>query len=529
MNLTGDNPVKNKEVVFMKKILSLLLILVMLVPFSSALAEEEKPVFVITLDTNPKVSDYYDNYFTNWVEETFDVKLEFQLLPTTDSDSKLTAMVAAGEDLGDLMLGSYDSTMMMNFGDAGAIYDLSGYFAEQDTNIEAFGEQISRNILADVTTATGEIWCYPCYQNLQYNSTKYRAWINETWLENLNLEMPTTPDELYEVLKAFKEQDANGNGDPDDEIPMLGCTSGWSTDPTPFLLSPFVYWDDVNMLTLEDGKIDAAYTQESYREGLAYIKKLIDEGLLATDTFSITDSQYQEYLNTETPTVGMYFFTHAGKMDPNGENVKQYVWVPYMFGADGVQRISYQPVDAFSSPRWMIPTSAKDPDASFALIDALTTQEAHDRSRFGVEGVHYERTGDDPQYNMIEFGNGWPAASSNMSWYVEIGTHLQACELLPEDPDSYVLKRKIAVDEMVKLIPEEYVPLLSYTTEEYEERTELLNNISTYFRQCKTMFILGEMSLEKDWDSYISNLYDGLKLARYIEIEQTAYDRLSEE
>ena len=43
--------------------------------------------------------------------------------------------------------------------------------------------------------------------------------------------MPTTTDEYYEVLKAFKEQDANGNGDPNDEIPLAGCTDGWNSDP----------------------------------------------------------------------------------------------------------------------------------------------------------------------------------------------------------------------------------------------------------------------------------------------------------
>ena len=38
---------------------------------------------------------------------------------------------------------------------------------------------------------------------------------------------PTTIDEYYEVLKAFKEQDANGNGDPDDEIPLITAANGW--------------------------------------------------------------------------------------------------------------------------------------------------------------------------------------------------------------------------------------------------------------------------------------------------------------
>lgn len=45
-------------------------------------------------------------------------------------------------------------------------------------------------------------------------------YINEGWLENLGLDRPKTLDDLYDVLKAFKEQDANGNGDPNDESPL---------------------------------------------------------------------------------------------------------------------------------------------------------------------------------------------------------------------------------------------------------------------------------------------------------------------
>ncbi|MFQ9679625.1 MAG: hypothetical protein ACLRZH_05580 [Ruthenibacterium lactatiformans] len=39
--------------------------------------------------------------------------------------------------------------------------------------------------------------------------------------------VPETTDELYDMLVAFKEQDANGNGDPSDEIPFtcVGLTT----------------------------------------------------------------------------------------------------------------------------------------------------------------------------------------------------------------------------------------------------------------------------------------------------------------
>ena len=53
-----------------------------------------------------------------------------------------------------------------------------------------------------------------------------KLWINTQWLDNLGLEMPTTTEEFYQVMKAFKEQDANGNGDLNDEIPLSTVTSG---------------------------------------------------------------------------------------------------------------------------------------------------------------------------------------------------------------------------------------------------------------------------------------------------------------
>lgn len=36
--------------------------------------------------------------------------------------------------------------------------------------------------------------------------------INKAWLDKLGLKAPETIDDLYNVLKAFKEQDPNGNG-----------------------------------------------------------------------------------------------------------------------------------------------------------------------------------------------------------------------------------------------------------------------------------------------------------------------------
>ncbi|MFQ9799203.1 MAG: hypothetical protein ACLR23_10055 [Clostridia bacterium] len=65
--------------------------------------------------------------------------------------------------------------------------------------------------------------CFPSRIGL---ATGLSTFINTEWLANVGMDVPETVDELYDVLVAFKEQDANGNGDASDEIPF-GSTNGY--------------------------------------------------------------------------------------------------------------------------------------------------------------------------------------------------------------------------------------------------------------------------------------------------------------
>ena len=69
----------------------------------------------------------------------------------------------------------------------------------------------------------------------------------------LGLSEPKNLDEFHEVLTAFKEQDANGNGDPNDEIP-LSVPDGMS-----YLRNYLPYFgynlDSDTWLAIQDGKL----------------------------------------------------------------------------------------------------------------------------------------------------------------------------------------------------------------------------------------------------------------------------------
>jgi putative aldouronate transport system substrate-binding protein len=52
--------------------------------------------------------------------------------------------------------------------------------------------------------------------------------MNKKWVDQVGKQIPTTTEELYDVLKAFKENDVNGNGNKDDEIPLEICQNNWA-------------------------------------------------------------------------------------------------------------------------------------------------------------------------------------------------------------------------------------------------------------------------------------------------------------
>ena len=86
---------------------------------------------------------------------------------------------------------------------------------------------------------------------------------------------------------------------------------------------------------------------------------------------------------------------------------------------------------------------------------------------------------------------------------------------------------RIAYDTVGKLqgyIPDEVAGMIVYTVDENTQIAEISSNITSYCKECKTLFIIGDMDLDSDWDSYLAEL-DKLGLQEYLEVTQNAYTR----
>ena len=83
--------------------------------------------------------------------------------------------------------------------------------------------------------------------------------MRQDWLDNVGMEAPTTIDEWYEVLTAFKEGDPNGNGEQD-ELPFDAGSAGHHLFMPAFGFQSGVYVD------AETGKVCLLYTSPSPRD-----------------------------------------------------------------------------------------------------------------------------------------------------------------------------------------------------------------------------------------------------------------------
>jgi ABC-type glycerol-3-phosphate transport system substrate-binding protein len=74
-----------------------------------------------------------------------------------------------------------------------------------------------------ITSPDGGLYSFPFYYSDPTDPQCYAYWINKDRLDKLGLEMPTTPDELFDVLVAFRDGDPNGNGIPDEGFVQIVC------------------------------------------------------------------------------------------------------------------------------------------------------------------------------------------------------------------------------------------------------------------------------------------------------------------
>lgn len=223
----------------------------------------------------PRPSDYANGYadmkMLKEYEEMSGIHIEWEEVPQ-ESWSEKIKLVLNSTQLPDVIYGGdMSTTMAAKFGSEGVLIPLNDLIENETVNLKHLLE--SRPDLKKLITSTdGNIYGLPMIDESLSTQVAGVLGMNMTWLGNLGLEIPTTIDEFTAVLRAFKEQDANKNGDPNDEIPMSlrSTNAGNRTTWIGSFFGPFGVVDDETHIMVKDGKVIFTPELEGFKNALAY-------------------------------------------------------------------------------------------------------------------------------------------------------------------------------------------------------------------------------------------------------------------
>lgn len=349
--------------------------------------------------------------------------------------------------------------------------------------------------------------------------------IRQDWLDKAGMSMPTTTDELYEVLKAFKEGDMNGNGDPNDEIPMVIVGSDKGLKETMFSLAGS--FNTRNDFHMQGDQVVFGPITDNYREFLVYMNRLYSEGLINSD-FAVNQKAFDSMLQDRA---GFAFSSMGTGLIATRELLKSknpeadYVSVPWLVGPNGGQSNT---IDLNANPRsTAITTACENPEIAMAWLDYAYSYAGSLQTTFGIENKSYKMVDGYPTImDEIKVNDkGWSEEQSISRWMLGSINYPNARDKRFYEQINLNEDYKVDIQENWKLAKDDIVmPPLVLSAEEQETYSSLMADIGTYVSECSLKFITGDMNLETEWDSYKANV-ESMKIADALACKTAALER----
>lgn len=343
--------------------------------------------------------------------------------------------------------------------------------------------------------------------------------IRKDWLDKLNLSVPTTIDGWHTVLKAFKEQDPNGNGEAD-EIPIL-IPAGELAFAGAFG-TPNDFYQENN--TVKYGPIEPGF-----KEYLATMNQWYNEGLLDKD-FAITDSKMSDAKITGNQVGSTVLFLNGGigkYMDLMAQSQPDFkiVGTPYPTLNSSEKPIfgySDNPVTGIFAA---ITGSNENVVETVKFLDYLYSEEGKLIMNFGKEGETYTLVDGQPKYMdaILKNPDGLPISQAfrkhimgaTSGPFVQDIRHTKQYTTKPEQQEAMTLwSSPTQVNKM---------PPVTVAVGDSSRYASIMNDVNTFKDEMLLKFIMGIEPLE-NFDHYVDTL-KGLGIEEAIQIQQAALER----
>ncbi len=465
-------------------------------------------------------TSYNDAYWAQALEEITGTHVEWQHFSSDVSAEKFNLMIAS-QEYTDAIINQWIKVEggPERFVEDGVLIELTDLIPECMPNFNAYLEE-HPEVKRQIQNVDGQIIYIPIIRDDVAQCIFTGPLVRTDWLEKLGLEVPQNTDDLYKVLKAFKEQDPNGNGEAD-EIPMSGVSFRNNNYGIGNLLWGF---DTHYSFYVDNGEVVWGPAEDKFAEGLAYIAKLFDEDLIDVD-YLLNDRTAMDskaladrvgFLYTYQPTK---YFNNADFND----GTKKMTGIPHLTTADSASRMSFNSdyINQIVATSIAVTTDCEDPKGLLRWLDTIFSEEGIILMNYGKEGTHFEYVDGKP---FIDFAN--MSAEEQLQLKADTMLMDSAFPTLQqkEAVNSYSAWGKEAIEIWAADVDTSGVlPTLSFTAEESDQITDALTELETYADTQINKVVIGEISMD-EWSGIVEKFHK-MGLDKILEVYNAAYQR----
>lgn len=420
-----------------------------------------------------------------------------------------------------LTTGSMDADIvLLPDQDPNQTYIKSGLFIPLD---EHFGEMpnftkwLDANpvIKAEITAEDGHIYYVPG-TNVGKDYQPVLMY-NQKWLNDAGLEAPTTLDDFVAMLRYFKENDMNGNGDASDEIPM-----SVTAEFIPYMFGPAFGLDLVSGFQAdEEGKVTYAYADtDNFKAYLEFLNGLYQEGLLEVEYTSLDRDQIIERMSNDLTGVS---FDFSWAMSMMFSNV-----LPYYDGTKETAFVGAAPLSGEYEGYYVarvelgnmfgVTSASKDPSLACKFLDYTMSEPCQVMYQWGIEGE---------SYTVDASGNrAYTEQAGDNDWLQQLGINpsfVFPAQQSVVSTDALVADWHAESNAWQEQFMKEPWPFIYSTMDESEINNTYMVDIETYVNENATAFITGTKAMS-DYETYMTGL-EALHLTDVLGVKQAQYDR----
>lgn len=435
------------------------------------------------------------------IEKRTGIKLEVMIVPAADWSTKMNTLMAANQMPDFFRLWTSASEIVSS----GTLLPIDEYINDKTPNIQNLFDTVDG---LDKTTVGDKLYTLPTIRMDTNYQVGACASIRVDLLEENNLAVPKTWDELYNVLKVFKEKYP-------DSVPYGTRGDGVFRSSVGPLKS---LGADYGLYQAEDGTWKLGRMEESYREALEFLNKLYSEGLLDSEYLITSAQDWKSGLGN-----GKYLFYYdnpqfIGAFNTSLQTVKEGARmepIPVLENSKG-QRQQYG-YAAHTFNEYGFSSEIENPQLALQLFDWLYSEEGALLMNYGIEGEDWEMVDNEPHFKadviqkyQSESSDPYYAAASQKGlgllffspgWYSHSESEFNV--KTDENAVDNVFIYNVYKDSMETILPTSIEP--PYTDAEVEQITKIKQNIEDYSATEINKFISGERSLT-EFDQFVDYL-----------------------